>query len=337
MKKVMSALFVLALSAALSVSLVSAKNVTGKFVDRTDWPTTFTVYAEEPVRNYLERTLEVPVKSFESNTYNEAIEAMQAGKVDAFEIGPLSYLLAAKVAGAEAIAVADYNTTVDLKRSPGYYSLMFTVKGSGIASIDDLKGKSMAYSELASTSGYLVPTFDIMTAEGFDKTSLLDTFFSKVEFTGSHPDTIAAVASGKIDAGGTSDSQLIGEIDAAGIKVCGVAAGTPANEAVFKTAMTEEDIMAIYHDCPDGNIAVFHQSSLIPSTPFAINGSLPQSFKDAVQAALLNIANDQKAVDAIGEYYVDPRTIDSKLTSIDAFYEPLRKIAKVLEVDLTAN
>ncbi|MBA3868493.1 MAG: phosphate/phosphite/phosphonate ABC transporter substrate-binding protein [Anaerolineae bacterium] len=337
MKKLISGFIVLVMTAALSVGLVSAQNDNGKSVDRTDWPKTFTIYADEPVRTYLERTLAVKVQDFKADTYNEVIEGMRADKVDAFEVGPLSYLLAAKVAGAEAIAVANYSTTVDLKRNPGYYSLMFTVKGSGIASIDDLEGKRIAFSELASTSGYLIPVNDVMTAKGFDKKNQLDTFFDKVVLTGSHPDTILSVSHEKTDAGATSDSQLVSQVDEAGLKVCGVPAGTPVNEAVFVSAMTDKEIMAIYNDCPDGDIAVFHQSSLIPSTPFAIKGSLPQSFKDAVQAALLDIANNQDTVNTIGAYYVDPRKIDSSLTSIDAFYDPLRATAKLLEVDLTAN
>jgi hypothetical protein len=42
-------------------------------------------------------------------------------------------------------------------------------------------------------------------------------------------------------------------------------------------------------------------------------------------------------VDALGRFYIDPTTIDSNLKTIDAMYDPLRVIAKKLDLDLSAK
>ncbi len=345
MKKLSLVLLALVIATLLSVGLVSAQEATPEPVDRTGWPETFIVgvypgdnvekaiAVVEPLRAYLETTLGVRTVIITGTSYNAVIEAMRAGRADAFEVGPFSYTLAAQVANAEAIAVGNYSTTVNLDVVPGYYSLMFTKKGSGIKSIADLQGQTFAYTDPASTSGYLVPATDIMTAQGFDSKDQLDTFFTAT-FAGNHPAAVLAVANGTTVAGATFDDNLVDQFKEAGLKICGITSEDKSQNP-FHSAMTEEQIMKIYDECPEGDIAVFHQSPLIPQTPFAVSANLPQTFKDAVKAALLNIANDQATVDSITRFYMDPTTVDSSLESIDALYNPLRVIAEKLDLDLT--
>jgi phosphate/phosphite/phosphonate ABC transporter binding protein len=218
---------------------------------------------------------------------------------------------------------------------PGYYSVLFTRKGSGIDSIDDLAGKTFAFTDPASTSGYLIPATDIMDAAGFDSKDQLDTFFGQLTFAGSHPAAVIAVANGTIDAGATFDDNLVLQFRE-GYQICGVTSEENVDNP-FHYAMSEDEIMAIYDDCPDGNIAVFHQSPLIPQTPFAVKADAPQSFKDAVKAALLDIARNQELVDQLERFYVDPLTIDTSLTTIDSLYDGLRNTAEKLDLDLSAR
>jgi phosphonate transport system substrate-binding protein len=345
MKKLSLVLLALLVVTLLSVGLVSAQEATPEPVDRTGWPETFiigvypgdnvekAIAAAEPLRSYLETTLGVRTVIITGTSYNAVVEAMRAGRADAFEVGPFSYTLAAQIANAEAIAVGNYSTTVNLGVIPGYYSLMFTKKGSGIKSIADLQGQTFAFTDPASTSGYLVPATDIMNAMTFDSKDQLDTFFTAT-FAGNHPSAVLAVANGTTVAGATFDDNLVDQVKEAGLKICGITSEDKSQNP-FHSVMTEEQIMKIYDECPEGDIAVFHQSPLIPQTPFAVSTSLPQTFKDAVKAALLNIANDQANVDAITRFYMDPTLIDSSLPNIDALYNPLRVIAEKLDLDLT--
>ncbi|NWF67488.1 MAG: phosphate/phosphite/phosphonate ABC transporter substrate-binding protein [Chloroflexi bacterium] len=350
MKKFVLVLLMLAVLAVMSLSIAAAQDATQ---DRTGWPETFIVgvypgdnieealAANEPLRVYLEAALGIRTIMYTGTSYNTIIEAMAAGRVDAMEVGPFSYLLAAEVANAEAIAVANYEVEVDLEEVPGYYSLMFTVKGSGITSIADLGGRSFAFTDPASTSGYLVPATDILLNQQFTDPAQIEEFTS-VQFAGNHPAAVLAVANGTVDAGATFDANLTAQADQGAItNLCGytdqgIEGPATAEEWPYLEAMTDEEIMEIYEACPDGSIVVFHQSPLIPETPFAIRADYPQSFKDAVQAALLAIAEDQDVVNALERYYVDPRE-SAGVETIDALYNSLRDIAALLNIDLRAR
>lgn len=338
--------------AALSFGFVAAQEATPEAVDRTGWPETFIIgvypgdnveealAAVEPLRSYLEDTLGVRTVLITGTSYNAVIEAMAANRADALEVGPFSYVLAAEVANAVAIAVANYEVEVDLNEVPGYFSLMYTKKGSGITSIDELAGRSFAFTDPASTSGYLVPATDILLNQEFTDPAQIEEFAS-VSFAGNHPSAVLAVWNDNVEAGATFDANLPVQADEAGVELCGytnmnIDGPATAAEWPYLEAMTREEIMAMYEECPEGSIVVFHQSPLIPETPFAINGNLPQSFQDAVQAALLDVANNPELVAELERYYVDPREA-AGVENIDNLYDSLRDIATLLNIDLRAR
>ncbi|MBC8171119.1 MAG: phosphate/phosphite/phosphonate ABC transporter substrate-binding protein [Anaerolineae bacterium] len=348
MKKFVLVFVLIALVAALGFSLVSAQDE----VDRTGWPETFIIgvypgdnieealAAVEPLRVYLEEKLGVRTVLITGTSYNAIIEAMAAGRADALEVGPFSYVLAAEVADAEAIAVANYEVEVDLNEVPGYYSLMFTKKGSGITSIADLADRSFAFTDPASTSGYLVPATDILLDQAFTDPAQIEEF-ANVSFAGNHPTAVLSVWNDSVEAGATFDGNLAVQVEEAGVTLCGyedkaIDGPATAEEFPYLSAMTRDEIMAIYDACPDGSLVVFHQSPLIPETPFAIKSTLPESFKTAVKDALLAIADDPELVSALERYYVDP-TEAAGVESIDELYNSLREIATLLNIDLKAR
>ena len=337
--------FVLSLLAVLSVMLTGVVVAQEATEDRTGWPETFIIgvypgdnveealAAVEPLRLYLEETLGVRTVLITGTSYNAVIEAMAANRADAIEVGPFSYVLAAEVADAEAIAVANYGVVVNREEIPGYYSLMFTKKGSGITSIADLAGRSLAFTDPASTSGYLVPATDILLNQEFTDPAQIEEFAS-VNFAGNHPSAVLSVANGTTDAGATFDGSLPAQADEGLIELCGYDAET--GEFPYYNPMTQAEIDAIYEECPEGNIVVFAQSSVIPETPFAVRGDLPESFKAAVKTALLAIASDTDLVVAIERFYVDP-SMWLGLESLDNLYDGLRDTATLLDLDLNAR
>jgi ABC-type phosphate/phosphonate transport system substrate-binding protein len=165
--------------------------------------------------------------------------------------------------------------------------------------------------------------------------------FASVSFAGNHPTAVLSVWNDTVEAGATFDGNLAVQVEEAGIELCGytdMAIDGPATAAEFPylEAMTRDEIMAIYDECPEGSIVVFHQSPLIPETPFAINAALPETFKAAVTDALLAIADDAELVAALERYYVDP-TEEAGVESIDSLYDSLRAIAANLNIDLRAR
>ncbi len=333
--------------AVVAVALMLAGVASVSAQDKTGWPETFiigvypgdniekSIAINQPLANYFEKTLGVRTVIITGTSYNAVIEAMRAGRADAFEVGPFSYVLAAQVANAEALLVANYTTKVNLDVIPGYFSVMFTKKGSGIKSIADLKGRTFAFTDPASTSGFLVPANDIMVDQKFTSRDQIDTFVGKVTFAGNHPAAVLAVAQGRVDAGATFDDNLVIQFKEAGVKICGLDANVDNATNPFHSAMTREKLMEIYDACPEGDIAVFHQSPLIPQTPFALKKDLPESFKTAVREALLNIAKDEALVKELGRFYMDPIKANPNLKSVDELFNPLRDIARNLNIDLT--
>ncbi|MCE4069569.1 MULTISPECIES: phosphonate ABC transporter substrate-binding protein [Pseudomonas] len=163
------------------------------------------IKSSQLVLDQLQERLGMPVKPFVATDYNGVIEALRAGKLDVAYLGPFSYVLANKVAGADAFAVAVTKKT----GSSAYHSLIIARKDSGIRSLDDLKGHTFAFVDPSSASGHLFPKAGLEQS-GHDPKAL----FSRVIFSGSHDASILAVENRKVDAAAVADRILAGAISA---------------------------------------------------------------------------------------------------------------------------
>jgi phosphonate transport system substrate-binding protein len=271
----------------------------------------------------MEEKLGIPVEMVTGTSYSAVIEAMRAKKADAMEVGPFSYTLAVQEAGAEALAVnvAAENKIYNADKPPYYYSIIFTKKGSGIATLEDLKGKDFNFVDPASTSGHLMPK-TLLIKNGINPDEDMNTVFA-----GSHPTSVISVWNDKAPAGATYEQNMVDLATQGQVEYCAFPDGQVSK------ARTAEEIKANYEACPDGKLVAIAYSDPIPSTPFAIRSDLPQSFKDAVKAALLAIKDNPDLVAQTGQWYVDP-SAEMGLANLDAFYDPLRDIAKLLDLDL---
>ncbi len=96
---------------------------------------------------------------------------------------------------------------------------------------------------------------------------------------------------------------------------------------------TQEEIDAHRESCPDGSIVVLVQTDPIPNTPFAVRTNLPQSLKDTIKETLLSTPDNAEYISERKQWFVDPSG-ELGLDTLDAFYNPLRDIAKLLDLDL---
>ena len=139
----------------------------------------------------IAKQLDCPVKVQITTNYTAEIEAMRSNKLDAAEFGPLGYVLAHKVAGAQAIA-----SFANKKGQPAtYYASVVTWPGSGIKTLKQVKGHTFAYSDPASTSGHLFPAFALKGA-GIDPAHGV-----RAIFAGSHTSSYEAILHHKVQAG----------------------------------------------------------------------------------------------------------------------------------------
>ncbi len=87
-----------------------------------------------------------------------AVEAMRAARVDFVLTGPAEYVVFRKLAGARPV--------VGFSR-PDYYSAIVTLAESGIHSVDQLKGRKIAFGPVGSTSDHLAPA-QLLADAGLD-------------------------------------------------------------------------------------------------------------------------------------------------------------------------
>jgi phosphonate transport system substrate-binding protein len=100
-----------------------------------------------------------------------------------------------------------------------FRSVFITEAASGIGSLEALKGHTLSFGSPSSTSGHLMPRSFLLQAKVDPDRDL-----KRVSFSGAHDATIAAVASGKVDAGALNISVwdkfvAEGKVDTAKVKV----------------------------------------------------------------------------------------------------------------------
>ena len=143
----------------------------------------------KPLADYLARQLGRPVKLRTVDSWEGLAKSLASGETDMALMGPWGYVLANHQAGAEAVA------TILYQGKPEYFAIMISGPNSGINKIDDMKGKTFAFGDKGSTSGYLIPNHEFML-RGIDP----DKFFSKVIYT-KHQAIETQVTRGELDAG----------------------------------------------------------------------------------------------------------------------------------------
>jgi phosphonate transport system substrate-binding protein len=142
-----------------------------------------------PLANYLSAKLGRPVQLRTVDTWEGLAKSLANGETDMGLLGPWGYVLANNESGAQAVATILYNG------KPEYFAHIVVGPESTAKSVDDLKGKTFAFGDKGSTSGYLIP-FYMLQKKGLNP----DTFFSRVTYT-KHQAIETQVARGELDAG----------------------------------------------------------------------------------------------------------------------------------------
>ena len=143
----------------------------------------------QPLASYLAARLNRPVELRTVDSWEGLAKSLANGETDLALMGPWGYVLANHQAGAQAIATILYDG------KPEYFAIMITHPDSGIDKPADLKGRSFAFGDKGSTSGYLIPLHYLMT-QGITP----ENYFGKVVHT-SHQAIETQVSQGVLDAG----------------------------------------------------------------------------------------------------------------------------------------
>ncbi|WP_137111367.1 phosphonate ABC transporter substrate-binding protein [Rhodobacter sp. SY28-1] len=212
----------------------------------------------ECLRVKMEAELGVPVKLFTPADYDGVIQGLLGGSLDYAWLGASAY---AKVYLTDPEAVDVMLTKQNVDGTTGYYSIGFAKADSGIKTMDDAKGKSFAFADPNSTSGYLVPAAELTTKYGD-----LKSYFSEVKMSGGHEQTIVGVANGDFEAG-------VAWADGLGNWEDGYGSGA-FRKAADAGLVDMSTLVEIW------------RSTLIPEGPLVVRKALPQDVKDKVYAMM---------------------------------------------------
>lgn len=213
-----------------------------------------------PLAEYLASQLKRPVQLRTVDSWEGLAKSLANGETDMALMGPWGYVLANHEAGAEVVSTILYDG------KPEYYAIIVTHPKSGINTLADLKGKSFAFGDKGSTSGYLIPRHHFMTL-GINP----DTYFSKVLYT-KHQAIETQVTQGVLDAGADYNrnrSAMIeqGLIKAELSKIIWQSAPLPNDAfAVSKTLATDKAFIAQLQTALAGvGAALPSQPKLLPA------------------------------------------------------------------------
>ena len=217
-----------------------------------------------PFCNYLSKQLGTKVTLRIANDYAAVIEGQRSGNIHIAYYGPASFARAL-ITGVKSEAFAiDVNTD----GSKGYYSVFYVLAKSPYQTIEDVKGKNFGLVDPNSTSGNNMPRYKL-NEMGINP----ETFFSKVQFTGSHENAVLALAQGTVDVAANwwnapDDSNLTRML----------------NKHMLKNAdgteMKKDDFRIIL------------KSDLIINSPYAYLADLPDDLKAAIKKAFLDAAKN---------------------------------------------
>jgi phosphonate transport system substrate-binding protein len=147
-----------------------------------------------PLMKYLEGKLGMKVEYTPVTDYAASVEALVNKKVDMAWFGGFTFVQAHHRSNGKVIPI------IQRAEDENFKSVFITTDPS-IKTLADLKGKDVSFGSQSSTSGHLMPRAFLLEAK-VDP----DRDFRRVAFSGAHDATIAAVASGKVNAGALNAS-----------------------------------------------------------------------------------------------------------------------------------
>ena len=209
-------------------------------------------------RMLLEESFGAPVKLFPAADYSGVIQAFGAKQIELASMGSSGYAGAWMDTGGnvEPIVVA-----VEKDGSISYRSVLVVRADSGIADLAGLKGKTLAWADPNSTSGYLIPRSELKKA-GVDPEP--GRYFTKTGFGGGHEQAVVAVLQKQYDAAATWASGV-------GDPAQGYSRGN-LHEMIAKGMMKMSDLKVIWMSAP------------ILNGPVTVRKDTPDAFKDDMAA-----------------------------------------------------
>ncbi len=207
----------------------------------------------DPIAAMLSERLVIPVETFVSTNFVGLVEAIGTGRVDIGLFGPAALVQAIDNYGAEVILAS-------VRQGATSYRAQFNVRcDSGITTFEQLRGKTIAFVDPGSASGYQFPFVTLKNTYGIDPNTEMTSIFA-----GSHDAAALAVYNGDVDVSVTFG-------------------GSPGSDG-------RETIEKDYPDVKDV-VCILGYSDYIPNDGAVVRKGLDPQLVQQIAQALIDIAN----------------------------------------------
>jgi phosphonate transport system substrate-binding protein len=200
--------------------------------------------------------LGVELRIFTASSYSGTIQALTSGQIQFANLGPAAYAAAFidSDGGVEPLAAAK-----EIDGDVGYHSHLIVRADSPFRSVEDLKGRSLAWADPNSASGYLIPLVSLRAA-GIDAMK----HFGRTVFSGGHEQSALGVVGGQFDS-----AFVFGARD-------------PLSRGVLHM-MAQRGVL------DTSWIRVVWRSPLIPGSPVTVRKDLPADMKRDIQKLFVDL------------------------------------------------
>jgi phosphonate transport system substrate-binding protein len=216
--------------------------------------------------------------------YDEMIEDFGKGNADMAIMNSMSYITAQ-----EKYDVSAKLRVVRFGKST-YFGQIIAHKDKGIKNVSDLQGKTIAFTDQLSTSGYLFPQ-KIMKQTGVKP--------AKTVFAGKHDTVVKMVYEGIVDAGATFYSE-------------------PASDGTIRDARAK--LLDKYPDVAD-KVQIIAITEPIPNDPMVFRKDIPNEVSFKVSLALIKYMSTDEGKEVMDALY----SVDGLVRCTDSDYDELRR------------
>lgn len=285
MKKYSNKFMRMGLAALLTVAILSGCEAAGQTADANgpggedgvftiayapNESTTESADARNGLASDLSEALGCEVEGIQASDYNAIIEALRTGKADMAYMGSQALALGVERTNLEPIVMKAEDG--DPEKAIYHSVLIASSSNDQINSIEDIRGKTMAFVDPDSTSGNLVPTAEIIQAFPDEQlnSDMLHTngdFFEAVSFSGSHQAGLQAVIKGDVDVVPISDQILASEI--------------------------------AHGNAAEGDVKIIHESGAIPAEAMVVGEHVSEETRQQLTEFLTGYDNEDYFTDVI--------------------------------------
>ena len=225
----------------------------------------------------LGKLVGMPVRVTVASDYAAVIEALRNHTADLAFVHPGGYVLASREAKATIVAKNLWHG------KSSFTSRIYVRRDAGIKTVEELRGKTIAFVDPASSSGYIYPMV-LLIKRGLVTNRDPKSFFKEVVFSGAHDASMRALLNGHVDA---------------------IASFDMAREQYLKDISERERLIFVAETEPIPEAGIAARDGLDPATFARVRAALLQ-IRAPAHAALLKRLYEIDGFDTAEDREYDP-------------------------------